>query len=148
WRQGDWTVGDFDHFLQDKAALTRFARGGNDLLPMLRRQMAGELDSWSIRFDYAHFKHDALCLHPVRSKLRNIGFDGTGVHCGVSTEYDVTLDSEARPFSLRSDLQIDKEMLRVFDERFRPRVLPTSPQAALSLPRRAFRRMLRSIGMN
>ena len=31
--------------------------------------LAGGIDSWSIRFDYAHYKHNAFCLHPVKSKI-------------------------------------------------------------------------------
>jgi hypothetical protein len=143
----DWAVSDFAQFLQDKAQLALFARGGNDLLPMLKKQMESQLDSWSIRFDYAHFKHDATCLHPVRSRLRNIGFDGTGVHCGVSTEFDVELDREQRPFTLPPDLKADKDILRIFDQKFRPSIVPTTPAAAWSLPRRALRKMLRSIGV-
>ena len=146
WSKVDWDVGDFDVFLQDKKARNRFARGGDDLLPMLQKQLNGELDSWSIRFDYAHYKHDAMCLHPVRSKLRNIGFDGSGVHCGVSDEFDSELDSDEREFRLRPDLQPDPAILRIFDQRFR------SPgvRAALrvSLLKRALRRIGSLIGTN
>jgi hypothetical protein len=148
WRKVDWAVSDFDQFLEDKKQLALFARGGSDLLPMLKKQMESKLDSWSIRFDYAHFKHDATCLHPVRSRLRNIGFDGTGVHCGVSTEYDVELDREQRRFTLPPDLKIDQDILRIFNQRFRRGIFPATPASALSLPGRALRRMLRSIGVS
>lgn len=120
WQKVDWAMNDFQTFVRDEAALARFARGGDDLLAMLKLQMSGKLDSWSIRFDYAHYKHDATCLHPVRSRLRNIGFDGSGIHCNVSSEYDVELDLAERPFSLSPDLAVDPVMLRIFNERFRP----------------------------
>ena len=120
WQQVDWAMSDYHAFAHDDAALKRFARGGDDLFAMLKLQMEGKLDSWSIRFDYAHYKHDATCLHPVRSRLRNIGFDGSGVHCDVSNEYDVELDSAEKPFLLPPDLEIDPVMLRVFNDRFRP----------------------------
>jgi hypothetical protein len=144
WCKVDWQVSDFDKFLQDPAACQRFSRGGNDLLPMLRKQMRGELDSWSIRFEYAHCKHDALCLHPVRSRLRNIGFDGSGVHCGVSSEYDTELDDGRRGFTLRPDLGIDPLMLRIFDQRFRSSGIATHP---LSVLKGVVRRIARSIGV-
>lgn len=120
WQKVDWAVSDFGAFLRDNAELQRFARGGDDLLAMLKLQMEGKLDSWSIRFDYAHYKHDATCLHPVRSRLRNIGFDGSGIHCDVSDEYDVELDSVGKPFLLPPDLAIDPVMQRIFNHRFRP----------------------------
>ena len=146
WSKVDWQVRGFDQLLADPMEQQRFARGGDDLLPMLRKQMNGELDSWSIRFDYAHCQHEALCLHPVRSRLRNIGFDGTGVHCGVSNEYDFELDDGLREFTLRPDLALDPAILRIFDQRFRPRRDAAPPQPAPSFLRRALRRIANSIG--
>lgn len=52
---------------------------------MLARQMGGELDSWSIRWDYVHFKNDAVAVLPTKSKVLNIGLDGSGVHCRRSS---------------------------------------------------------------
>lgn len=120
WRQVDWAVSDYARFLQSPGEQALFARGGNDLAPMLKLQMEGKLDSWSIRFDYAHYKHDAFCVHATRSKIQNIGFDGSGVHCGASDDYKVELDTEDRDFDLPADLAPDPAMLKIFDSRFRP----------------------------
>ena len=92
---------------------------------MLKMQMEGKIDSWAIRFDYAHHKHNAFCLHAVRPKIRNIGFDGSGVHCGVSHEYDVVLDQGSLSFELPTDIALDPTILKAFDERFRP--VPIQP---------------------
>ena len=143
WSKVDWQVSDYDEFVKDPMARKRFARGGDDLLPMLRKQLNGELNSWSIRFEYAHCKYDALCLHPIRSRLRNIGFDGSGIHCGVSNEYDAELDDGGRGFTLRPDLEIDPLILRIFDQRFRSPRIAANP---LSLLKRVVRRVGRSIG--
>lgn len=120
WSRADWSVGDYHDFQRDPRAQALFRRGGDDLPRMLEMQMSGQLDSWSIRFDYAHFKHDAFCVHPVVSKVQNIGFDGSGVHCGESDDYHVALDSGDRPFRLRTDLTPDAAVLRAFDRKFRP----------------------------
>jgi hypothetical protein len=146
WGKVDWVVSDFAELMRDKAAQSRFARGGDDLLPMLQKQLAGELDSWSIRFAYAHYKHDAFCLHPVRSKLVNIGFDGTGVHCDISSDYDVELDTGERGFTLRPDVRLDPVILRFFDQRFRPRSAGTPMQRAKCFVKQAVRRLARSVG--
>jgi hypothetical protein len=119
WVEVDWTVGDYDEFLRDPGAQELFRRGGDDLAQMLELQMSGQLDSWSIRFDYAHYKHDAFCVHPVVSKVQNIGFDGSGVHCDHSDDYIVELDPGDRPFHLRPDLPVDASVLRAFDRKFR-----------------------------
>jgi hypothetical protein len=144
WNKVDWTVGDFEQFLTDQAAQNRFALGGDDLLPMLRKQLGGGIDSWSIRFAYAHARHDATCLHAVRSRLHNIGFDGSGVHCGVSSDYDVELDDVPRPFKLRPDLAVDERIQRIFNSRFRPRSTPFQPTTLRHLAGRALRKIART----
>ena len=84
WRQADWEMNDFERFMRSREQRRSFNRGGNDLTRMLAMQMRGEIDSWAIRWAYTHFKHDALALYPVHSRIVNVGFDGTGVHCRVS----------------------------------------------------------------
>ncbi len=118
WNKVDWELKGFPEILKDDEAQRRFARGGNDLFPMLKLQMAGKLDSWAIRFDFAHSTNDALCVHPVRPLIRNIGFDGTGVHCSVGNDYDVKLDLDDRPLVLNPNIRVDEQIIRIFNERF------------------------------
>lgn len=82
WITADWAVSDYSSFANDKIQIDRFCRGGKDMFPMLQKQMEGKLDSWAIRWDYCMYKHDAYCLWPRFSLVNNIGFDGSGVHCG------------------------------------------------------------------
>ncbi|MEP7210517.1 MAG: sugar transferase [Alphaproteobacteria bacterium] len=140
WRKVDWQLKDFEAFLEDPEELALFARGGNDLLAMLKLQMQGKLDSWSIRFDYAHYKFDALCLHPIKSKIHNIGFDGSGIHCSVSDEYSVDLDPGDKPFRLDPRMQLNPRMLQSFNQMFRKDSLPgLTPAQVISTLNRANR---------
>ena len=120
WRKVDWAVRDYAQFADGPKLRALFARGGADLPGMLDLQMQGKIDSWSIRFDYAHCKHDAFCLHPTTSKIQNIGFDGSGVHCGTSDDYSVALDPGEGGFNLSPDLQPDPDIMRMVSDRFRP----------------------------
>jgi hypothetical protein len=142
WSQVDWSVGDYAAFTRDDGAQELFRRGGDDLSQMLELQMSGQLDSWSIRFDYAHYKHDAFCLHPVVSKVQNIGFDGSGIHCDPSDDYYVELDPADRPFRLRPDLTVDAAVLRVFDRRFRPSKASALRSSGLRRGKRIMRRLV------
>jgi hypothetical protein len=81
WVKADWQVSDYPDFRSDRRRLRKFSRGGGDLARMLARQMAGELDSWAIRWAYAHCVRDAVALLPVESRVFNIGLDGSGTHC-------------------------------------------------------------------
>ena len=118
WQKVDWAVSDYSQFADNALDQALFARGGDDLAGMLKLQMEGKINSWSIRFDYAHHKNNALCLYPVRSKIQNIGFDGSGVHCGVSEDYMVELNSGRQDFRLRPDLQLDPAIINIFNRRF------------------------------
>jgi Glycosyl transferase family 2 len=140
WKQVDWSVGDYADFVKDTRAQALFRRGGDDLPQMLEMQMSGQLDSWSIRFDYAHSKHDAFCVHPVVSRVQNFGFDGSGVHCGESDDYHVELDGADRPFRLEPELAVDSSALRAFDRMFRP-----SQQPALRRSRLRGQRIVRRL---
>lgn len=81
WDKADWSVGDYDLMCNDKGLQKKFNRGGEDMFPMLKSQMNGEIDSWGIRWDYCMYKHDGLCVHPVKGLCSNSGFDGSGIHC-------------------------------------------------------------------
>ncbi|OZI09066.1 sugar transferase [Siphonobacter sp. BAB-5385] len=90
WAKVDWEVRDFPEFMKNKAARREFMRGGEDLLPMLKKQQVGVLNSWAIRWTYAHYKHQAYNLHPRASKLESTGMDGSGTNFGRGTHrYDV-----------------------------------------------------------
>jgi O-antigen/teichoic acid export membrane protein len=81
WERTDWNVSDYAEFRADKNRQKLLNRGGTDLSYMLALQMAGAVDSWAIRWAYAHFKYDAVAMLSTVSKVYNIGLDGSGVHC-------------------------------------------------------------------
>lgn len=81
WEKADWSVSDYSNFRIDQDQRRLFNRGGQDLSGMLDLNMAGKLDSWAIRWAYAHYKHNSLALLSTHSRVYNIGFDGSGVHC-------------------------------------------------------------------
>lgn len=80
WEKSDWAVKDFPEFKKDKNLQKAFNRGGEDLTPMLKAQMFGYIDSWAIRWSYAHFKNAAYSIYPVKSKVNHIGDDFSGTH--------------------------------------------------------------------
>jgi hypothetical protein len=116
WAQADWSVSDYARFSSDKEMQRLFNRGGEDLSRMLALQMAGDLDSWAIRWAYTHSKHDALALVPTQSRIFNIGLDGSGVHCRTdSTKQSALesgLESEIRfPANVESDIRFAEQIL-------------------------------------
>jgi hypothetical protein len=100
WGWGTWRRG-WDLFEPDSARLLsdlkrkglshEFDVGGYPFTRMLARQVAGELDSWAIRWHAALFLADKLSLYPGESLVQNIGHDGSGIHCNQSSHFDVPL---------------------------------------------------------
>ena len=120
WNKIDYDVKDYNKFLKNKTMQYQLKRGGEDLVDMLIAQMEGKLDSWAIRFAYNVSKFDGYCLYPVKSLLINIGHDGSGVHCGDSSKWSVSLDEHF--FPQLSMLDIDEEIImrlqKIFKRKF------------------------------
>ncbi len=88
WISIDWNVSDYNLFRYNILSRVKFNRGGTDMSDMLDRQMAGEISSWAIRWCYAQFRQNKLTVFPCKSKVLNIGQDGTGTHSDKMNQYD------------------------------------------------------------
>lgn len=115
WAKADWDVSDFSKMSNDSVEIAKFNRGGTDMFPMLKMQMDGEINSWAIRWDYCLYKNDAYCVNPVVTFCENVGFDGSGVHCGelarpiVAPMYSKShYDFEIVP-DIKPNMRIEKE---------------------------------------
>lgn len=89
WDQFDRTAAGFDRIMGDAMVRREFNLGGAiDYASMLRDSVQGRNDSWAVRWYASVFLRRGLVLHPGRSLVRNIGFDGSGVHCDASARFD------------------------------------------------------------
>src|ERR1017187_3836419 len=80
WKTVDWEVKDFDKLLNSRELQKKYDETGGDKSRMLIQQQKGEVDSWAIRWDYAHYKNQAYCVFPAQSLISNIGLDNSGSH--------------------------------------------------------------------
>lgn len=83
---------------------------------MLQAQARGDIDSWAIRWYASTLLRAGLTVYPNVSQVRNQGFDDTGVHCGVSSAYDVDLGEagEQWPMPIVEDLFNYRQMQTFF----------------------------------
>jgi len=141
WDLADWSVSDYSIMCQDINLQNKFNRGGNDMFPMLKSQMNGKIDSWAIRWDYSLYKHDAVCIRPVRTLVTNNGMDGTGIHCKQ------TDDKTAKPYNkLTYEIKLYKR-LKVYtsiEQAFKNTFYPAQPHPPFSYK---IRRFLADIGL-
>ncbi len=119
WDLVDWEVKDYETFRKDRKARARFNEYGDDRSDMLDSQMAGAIDSWAIRFSYAMFKHGRYAILPVKTRVENIGFDGSGVHnLAEETRFLVKIDENLPP-AMFEDVELDLRIKKAFVAMFK-----------------------------
>jgi hypothetical protein len=124
WEKTDWSISDYHRFHSDKHQQEKFRRGGEDLPRMLRLQMVGKLDSWAIRWAYAHYKHDALALLSLRPRVFHIGGDGSGTYTKWGALRQLPLTSETKSeFTFPDVLEPEAEFILALQRLLRPSLL-------------------------
>lgn len=93
WSHFDPAMQGFDRVAGDAVMRCRFdLDGAYPYFSMLKKQKAGQLDSWAIRWYLSVFLRNGLVLYPRRSLVNNEGFDGSGTNCGID---DIAQDRAA-----------------------------------------------------
>ena len=68
--------------------------GANNMYSMLLDVKEKKFPGWDIRWHASKIIQDGLTLVPVQSLACNIGWDGSGQHCGVNTDYLIKLENK------------------------------------------------------
>ena len=110
WEKVDWAIKDYSKFVSNIGMQKIFNEGGEDLTPMLKKQILGMIDSWAVRWSYAHFKNNAYCLYPRKSLIRNIGADKSGTHTSRTNKYDVELGKLYSEINFIKNISLDEEI--------------------------------------
>ena len=98
WRRA-WKYFDRNKLILDEIEKSpnlrkKINRAGEDLIPMLKNQINGKIDSWAVFWAINIIKNDGICINPLKSKIKNIGNDGTGIHGGINNRYKVKIIKE------------------------------------------------------
>lgn len=100
---------------QSKELSQNLARWGNDLEDTLVGNVRGICDSWAVFWALNVILKQGICINPYQSLIKNIGMDGTGVHCGISDEFEVEYTNEKKDkFYLPDELYFYSETLTAF----------------------------------
>ncbi|PGK34790.1 sugar transferase [Bacillus anthracis] len=137
WDQVDWDVKDYVEFKSSRRLKNRFNRGGRDMANMLDSQMEGIIDSWAIRWCYTQSRRNLLTVYPVKSRVKNIGLDGSGTHSGITSHYNVEIDKNFTKCSF-DDPDLNQEILKNFQNHY-----GSSLQYYLIKPKRFIKKLLR-----
>ena len=113
---------------------------GQDLEAMLKGNIDGYCDSWAVFWALQCIKQEGFCPTPYRSLIKNIGNDGTGVHCGNVELLTNTRDwDDLSEIVLPDTIEYPPNCEEVFADRFRW----TSPETRL----RCYNRILHKWNM-
>ena len=123
WEKVDWDINDYNDFIENKLLTEAFENGGSDLTKMLKNRKAGKIDSWAIIWTYAHFRDNSYCVYPVKSRIKNIGADLSGVHTNRTKQFDVDLNLELEPVKPVEDPELDEDIMKNFKNFFRKRIM-------------------------
>lgn len=88
---------------------------GMDLEDTVVGNIRGYCDSWAVFWALNVISEQGICISPYQSLIKNIGMDGSGVHCGVTKQYDVKcIDEERKNFYLPDKVDILDETKKAF----------------------------------
>jgi hypothetical protein len=111
WSEIDWELKAYNNFITDKKQVEKFDKIARSTMPMLKADRDGKITAADVRISFDMFINNLYTVYPVKSKVRNIGFDGSGEHCGAeSTLQDQIIDVGEVVFPL--DLKLNSEIYR------------------------------------
>jgi hypothetical protein len=120
WNDFDESAGGIRILEKDKSLRYAFdLEGSYPYYKMLRSQVGKNIDSWAIRFYLSVFLKKGLALYPRKSLVRNIGMDGTGVHCKIDIDQeDIDDDFSVNTFdSVRVLPQVKQKVYGMMKQR-------------------------------
>lgn len=116
WNSIDWDMKGFEEFINDPKEIKRFLLLGSDVNRLLKKQMAGKIDSWAIRMCFSQFKQNELTIFPKVSKIQNIGFMPGATHTVRGKRFRTILDNgDQNKFSFDQDIVVNDKLLRQID---------------------------------
>ena len=118
WNLINFDITENDKIFHDKNLQKQFNVGGEDLYNMLLLQLQGKINSWAIRTALTSALNNKVTVYPAKSLVKNIGFDNSGVHCGVLHTYDTVLEDAFLPEL--SNVSIDDNIVKIIRKKFAP----------------------------
>lgn len=82
-------------------------------LQMLQDQITGKNSSWAIRWYASVFLRNKLCLQSAHTLAQNIGFDGSGTHCGTAEQSLFGDKVSSQPIKLEKNPAVENQQARL-----------------------------------
>lgn len=119
WRDR-WDIYEKDYEIirkmkQKEEPSRNLATWGSDLEEILVGNIRGICDSWAVFWALNVIERNGICINPYQSFIKNIGTDGSGVHCGGTNKFDVEcIDEKKEEFYLPDTVDISDDTKEAF----------------------------------
>lgn len=115
WARFDAEASGWERLFEDRRERRKFDFAGSVAYSnMLKEQMQRDIDSWAIRWYWSVYRNDGLTLYPLRSYVRNNGFDGSGVHTKGTPPGDTGAELNAeKDILFPSEIKADRKFERM-----------------------------------
>ncbi|TGV04418.1 CatB-related O-acetyltransferase [Flavivirga rizhaonensis] len=111
WKHFNADAFDLWEIIKNKNLYTHLDKFGYDYLSsQLAHNISGRLNTWFIKWHASVLIQNGFTLYPNKSLVENIGFDNSGVHNGIHTEFknntlSTHIEVEKRPISENKDAE-------------------------------------------
>ncbi len=98
--------------------------GCEDFWGQVLANRSGAINTWAIYWYATIFLNQGLCLNPAWSYVKNIGLDGSGIHCGNDPSLNRRRLNTKTHVRFPKKLEEDKEALKAIKKYFSSRKRP------------------------
>lgn len=100
----------YNNILKNKELYTSLINMGDDMIRMIKSESNGNIDALDIKACYLSAKNNLYNVIPSTTLVKNIGLDGSGVHCGISSQYE-PLDLNMKiNFKFFKNIEVDEKI--------------------------------------
>jgi len=119
WKEYDPTMSSYTRLKNDRELRYLFDLNGSyPYFKMLEDELSGRIDTWDIRWYLSFFMLKGFALFPTQTLVQNIGFDGSGTHCGdIKAEEQIIKNTE--PINFQTQIQLDQEAFQAICQHLR-----------------------------
>jgi len=131
WEEIDWEIENLKKYLSKEENIKKIDNVAGHLLPALRQIIDTDYITNDTMVTYNLIKKEMYCVFPTISKVRNIGNDGSGLHCGkdlILSEQQIDEGMNMPNFTsnIHENLEINRSLRKYFSRklyhRFRRKV--------------------------
>lgn len=97
----------YEEIKNNKNAINVLKNMGDDMLPMIKLEAEGKIDALDIKACYLMSTQQMVNVLPTQTLVKNIGLDGSGMHCGNQDDFATDILSQVTKFKFGKYKKID-----------------------------------------